>query len=136
MSRLRTSPRHILASAAAEVGWQWPLRFAVGNILWRHCHQPAAAVLNSGNPDLVVLTLGVELDARSDADIVGDVGGADGVGQRLGISRTGALIGVGGDEQCLEREDVIGAQVDAWVGLGQGRFEHRAQLLVSGRTRE
>ena len=66
--------------------------------------QLAAAVLDRAVLDLVVLALGVELDARADADIVGDVGLADGVGQRLRIGRAGALVGVGRDQQRLERD--------------------------------
>ena len=96
----------------------------------RHHHELAAAVLDRAVLDLVVLAFGIELDAGADADIVGDIGGADGVGQRLRIGRTGALIGVGGDQQRLERVDVIGVQIDAGIGLGQRGFEHLRQLLV------
>ena len=74
----------------------------------------------------VVLTLGVERDAGTNADIVGDVGGADGIGKRLRIGRAGALIGVGGNQQRLESKNMIGVQIDGGIGLGQSRFEHAA----------
>ena len=109
---------------------QRPLRLRVGRILRRQSHDLAADILHGAVLHLVVLSLGVELDAGSDAGIVGDVGGADRVGQRLGVGRTGTLVGIGGDQQRLEGEDVVGVEIDAGVGLGQRRFEDRRQLLV------
>ena len=85
--------------------------------------------------ELVVLALGVELDARTDADIVGDVGRADRVGERLRVGRAGALVGVGRDQQRLEREDVVGVQVDAGKRLGERGLELLASASCSGRTR-
>ena len=80
-------------------------------------------------PDLVVLALGVELDARPDADIVGDVGSADGVGQRLRIGRAGAFESVGDDQQRLEGEDVIGVQVDAGMALASAASSTSVSFL-------
>src|ERR1039458_4191042 len=71
------------ASGALVVGLQRPFRVAVGRFLRRDGNELAAAVLDAAALDLVVLALGVELDAGADADIVLDVGLADGVGERL-----------------------------------------------------
>src|SRR5208282_6818855 len=101
---------------------QRPFRFGVGGLLRRQSHQLAAAVLDGAVLDFLVLSLGVELDTRSDADIVGNVGGADGVGQRLRVGRAGALVSVGGDQQRLEGENVVGVEVDAGIGLRQRGF--------------
>jgi hypothetical protein len=77
----------------------------------------AGPVLGGATPGLVVLTLGIELYAGSDTDVIGYVRCADGISQCFGVSRTRALIGVGGREHRLERIDMQGVQADAGKGL-------------------
>src|SRR5258707_11244226 len=75
----------------------WPHRqfgLGVGCRFRRDGEKLAAEVLNRGVLELVVLALLVELDAGADADIVGDVGGADGVGERLRVGRARPLVGI------------------------------------------
>src|SRR5580704_1924630 len=123
-------PSKASASMATEIVRQRPRRSAVGNSRRRKGHKFAAAVLNCGNVELVVLSLAVEVNTRSDAGIVGDVGGADGLRQRFGIGGAGALVGVGRNQQRLERKDMIGTEVDAWGSRSQCGFKHSAQSLM------
>src|ERR1700678_3413653 len=77
------------ASPAALVRRQRPFRLAGRRLRRRQRHELAAAVLERGATHLVVLALLVERDAGTDADIVGDVRGADGIRQRLRVGRAG-----------------------------------------------
>src|SRR6266567_7900277 len=72
---------------ALVVGSDGPLGGGIGCALRRDRHQLAAAVLDGGVLELVVLPLGVERDARTGRDVLRDVGRADRVGQRLRIGR-------------------------------------------------
>src|SRR5690242_1650082 len=62
---------------ALVVGLERPFDLGIGRRLRRHGDELAAAVLDRGALQLVVLTLGVEHDAGAGADIAGDAGLAD-----------------------------------------------------------
>src|SRR5262249_8691949 len=66
----------------------------VGGPFRRDREKLAAAILNRGVLELVVLALVVELDAGADGDIGGDMGGGDGVGGRLRLGRARTLVGI------------------------------------------
>src|SRR5215831_7271340 len=66
-------------------------------------------VLYTRRADAFDLALGVELDRPTEGHLVGDVGLADRVGQRLRIGGLGALERIGGDQDRLEREADIEA---------------------------
>ena len=123
------------SSAALVVRAHRKFGLGVGGGLRRDRDQLAAAVLDGGVLQLVVLALGVELDAGTGADIVGDVGRADGVGERLRIGRARPLVGVRGDQQRLERIDVVGVEIDAGMRLGERGLELLGSASCSGRTR-
>src|SRR5258707_15475853 len=95
-------------SAAPVVWLHRQFGLGVGRRFRRDGEKLAAAILNRGVLELVVLALVVELNAGADADIVGDVGGADGVGERLRVARAGGLVGIRRNQQRLEREGMIG----------------------------
>src|SRR5215813_14531402 len=81
MARLRPLVRperdqRASVSAAPVIRAHRQFGLGVRRGLWRDREELAAAVLNRGILELVVLTLVVELDAGTNAHIVGDVGGA------------------------------------------------------------
>src|SRR6202795_3875152 len=78
---------------------EWPFYFGVGRHFRRHSYELAIAILYRRAFQLFVLALFVELNAGAGTDIIGDVGLADGIGERLRVGRTGALVGIGSDEQ-------------------------------------
>src|SRR6267154_1646749 len=82
----------IRSLSALVVGSDGPLGGGIGCALRRDRYQLAAAVLDGGVLELVVLPLGVERDARTGRDVVGNVGCANSVGERLRIGRAGALV--------------------------------------------
>src|SRR5437773_12331555 len=79
-------------STAPVVGRHRQFGLGVGCGFGGECDKFAASVLNRGVLELVVLALLVELDAGTDADVVGDVGRADRVGERLRVARARALV--------------------------------------------
>src|ERR1700722_12779673 len=90
----------------------WPYRFAVRRLLRGDGNQLAATILDAAANNLVILTLGVERNARPDTGIVGDIGRAYRIGQRFRIGRTGTLVSVGCNQQGLERINLVGVEID------------------------
>jgi hypothetical protein len=64
-------------SPALVIGRHWQLGLCVGLSLGRDDGEFASAILDGRIPELVVLTLLVELDAGADTDVVGNVGRPD-----------------------------------------------------------
>src|SRR6476646_7780315 len=95
------------ASAALVVWRHRPLDFGIGRDFRRHCDEFASTILDCRVLQLVVLAFFVELNAWTGADVVGDVGLANGVGQCLGIGRARALERIGGNKQSLKRIDLV-----------------------------
>src|SRR5258708_13538698 len=77
---------------ALVVSRDGPFGGGIGCALRRDRHQLAAAVLDGGVLELVVLPLGVERDARTGRDIVDDVGRTDPAGHRLRIAPAPPLV--------------------------------------------
>ena len=118
------------ASAALVVWRHRPLDFGIGRDFRRHRDEFAAAILDRRVLQLVVLAFFVELNAGTGADVVGDVGLANGVGQRFGIGRARALECVSRNQQRLKRIDLVGVEIDPRMGLGERLIQLLAQRLV------
>ena len=68
------------------------------------------------------------------SDVVGDVGRADRLGQRLGVGGARALEGVGGDQDRLERVDVVGVEMTSGCALANAAST-ACSAACWGRTR-
>src|SRR5437763_1536492 len=67
--------------------WNRKDRLGGGGVRRQYDGRHEIAVLHAGGADALDLSFRVELDRRSERHLLGDVGLADGFGQRLGIGR-------------------------------------------------
>src|ERR1700686_2213387 len=82
-------------SSALIIGRHRQLGLTLGLSLGRNEDEFTGAILDCSSPELVILTLRVELDARADTDVVGNIGRPDCIGECLGIGPVGALERIG-----------------------------------------
>src|SRR5262245_66293884 len=106
-------------SSALVVGGQGPNHLGVCRGKRSDRDELAAAVLDSGVLQFVVLAFGVELDARTNADIFRNLRGTDGLGQGFRVAGAGPFVGLRSYEQRLECIYMIRIHIDARVALCQ-----------------
>src|SRR5439155_17264436 len=102
-------------------------RLGRGGVRRQHDRWHEVAVLHASRADALDLAFLVEFDRRAERHFLGDIGLADGVGQRLRIGRLRALERVGRYEDRLEGEgDVqpVEHQLVLRVLLEEGLLDH------------